>query len=74
MSNLYRIPAITRDLRQKIANSNGRIKHILIGWREAGSDFAWFRFRDYTTDAEFEADTRELYRKGAQVIYAVHAL
>lgn len=72
MKDLDRIPAISRELKKKIADSNGRIKHILIGWRKLGED-AFLRFSDYTTDAEFEADARDLYRKGAQVIYAVHA-
>ena len=63
---------LVRALREKIAKSGGRIKHILIGWRALGAE-PTIRLRDYTSDAEFDADTRDLYAKGASVIYAVHA-
>ena len=70
--NLADIPALSRELKQKIAKSGGRIKHILIGWRKIGED-ATIRLRDYETDAEFNLDTLGLYARGASVIYAVHA-
>lgn len=70
--DLARIPSISRVCKRKIANSEGRIKHILIGWRKCGED-AFLRFREYSSDAEFDQDARDLYAKGADVIYAVHA-
>lgn len=70
----YKIAESCREARQRIKESNGRIKHIVIGWRPVGENAIAFCNREYETDAMFERDTKYLYTaRCAQTVYAVHA-